>query len=56
MDLSEYKKYLCLPLDVETLGEALKIVDELKDCIGCFKIGMQLFTSSGPELVNSITE
>jgi orotidine-5'-phosphate decarboxylase len=54
MDLSEYKKYICLPLDVETSDKALEIVDELKDYVGCFKIGMQLFTSSGPELVKTI--
>ena len=54
MVLSEYKKYLCLPLDVETSEEALKIVNELKDYVGCFKVGMQLFTSSGPELIKSI--
>ena len=54
MDLSEYKKYVCLPLDVDTSDEALKIVDELNEYVGCFKIGMQLFTSSGPELVKTI--
>jgi len=56
MDLSDYKKYLCLPLDVETAEEALKIVEELKDYVGCFKVGMQLFTSEGPRFVQSLSK
>jgi orotidine-5'-phosphate decarboxylase len=54
MALNKYSKYICLPLDVESAQEALMIVDELKDYVGCFKIGMQLFTAEGPSLVKSV--
>ena len=42
-------------LDVATAGEARQIVDELRDEVGAFKIGSQLFTSAGPDLVREFT-
>ena len=41
-------------LDVETKEKALEIVSDLKGLGACFKIGKQLFTSTGPELVREI--
>ena len=41
-------------LDVETKEKALDIVSDLKGLGACFKIGKQLFTSTGPELVREI--
>lgn len=41
-------------LDVETKEKALEIVGDLKGLGACFKIGKQLFTSTGPELVREI--
>ena len=41
-------------LDVETKEKALEIVSDLKGLGACFKIGKQLFTSTGPELVKEI--
>jgi orotidine-5'-phosphate decarboxylase len=41
-------------LDVETKAKALEIVGDLKGLGACFKIGKQLFTSTGPELVREI--
>ena len=41
-------------LDVETKEKALDIVSDLKGLGACFKIGKQLFTSTGPELVKEI--
>ena len=38
-------------LDVATADEARQIVDELRDEVGAFKIGSQLFTAAGPDLV-----
>jgi orotidine-5'-phosphate decarboxylase len=43
-------------LDVQSRKEALEIVDELKEYAGCFKVGMQLFTAEGPDLVKAIIE
>jgi len=42
-------------LDVATADEARQIVDELRDEVGAFKIGSQLFTSAGPDLVREFT-
>lgn len=42
-------------LDVATAAEAREIVGELRDSVGAFKIGSQLFTSAGPDLVRDLT-
>lgn len=48
------KDSLCLALDVDRLSEAKKIVKNLKDFVGLFKIGSQLFTREGPKTVEAI--
>jgi orotidine-5'-phosphate decarboxylase len=48
------KDRLILALDVDTLDEAKELVYELKDYVGIFKVGLQLFTSVGPEIINLI--
>lgn len=45
---------LILAVDVPTASEALKWVDTLGDRVGYYKIGLQLFTAAGPELVKEI--
>jgi len=45
------KNPLVLALDVDDASEALTIVHELKDVVGTFKIGHQLFTAYGPDIV-----
>lgn len=45
---------LVLALDVDGSTEALAIVDELKDSVGMFKVGHQLFTACGPDIVRAI--
>ncbi|MFL6468971.1 MAG: orotidine-5'-phosphate decarboxylase [Pyrinomonadaceae bacterium] len=45
---------IIVALDVETADNAQRIVDELGDSVGGFKIGLQLFTSAGPELVRKL--
>jgi orotidine-5'-phosphate decarboxylase len=45
---------LILALDVDSGTEALATVAELKDVISVFKVGKQLFTQEGPELVRAI--
>ena len=45
---------LVLALDVDNDGEALGIVSELKDSVGMFKVGHQLFTAYGPDIVRRI--
>jgi orotidine-5'-phosphate decarboxylase len=50
------KDKLIVALDVPTIAEANTLVEELKDVVGMFKVGSQLFTSVGPSLVESIIE
>ncbi len=48
------KERIILALDVEHLSEAQQIVKEFKDHVGMFKVGKQLFTHSGPKIVDFI--
>ena len=43
-----------LALDLDDDQEALGIVDELKGVVGVFKVGHQLFTAYGPDIVRRI--
>lgn len=43
------KDRIILALDVDTIKEAEELVSELKDYVGYFKVGLQLFTSCGYE-------
>src|SRR3990172_9303909 len=45
---------LVLALDVDSEQEALGLVAELKDSVGMFKVGLQLFTAYGPDIVRKI--
>lgn len=47
---------LILALDVETRGEALGILEPLKGRLRWVKIGLQLFTAHGPDLVREVGE
>ena len=50
----EAKDRIILSLDVDTIEEVEKYVDLLKDYVGYFKVGLQLFTSCGFEAVEVI--
>jgi orotidine-5'-phosphate decarboxylase len=45
---------LIVALDVETAEEARRLLDSLRGIAGMFKIGLQLFTATGPDLVREI--
>jgi orotidine-5'-phosphate decarboxylase len=45
---------IVLALDVDNDRDALAIVAELKDFVGLFKVGHQLFTAYGPDIVRRI--
>lgn len=45
---------IALALDVDNDQDALAIVAELKDSVGVFKVGLQLFTAYGPDIVRRI--
>src|SRR5437763_9354514 len=48
------KDKLIVALDVENANQALKLFDCLHDSVGMFKIGIQLFTAAGPDIVRQI--
>jgi orotidine-5'-phosphate decarboxylase len=48
------KNRLIVALDVETGREAFTLFSALRDVAGMFKIGSQLFTSEGPNIVRDI--
>ncbi|HEX8184388.1 MAG TPA: orotidine-5'-phosphate decarboxylase [Blastocatellia bacterium] len=43
-----------VPLDVPDRDSALRLVEQLGGLVGMFKIGSQLFTAEGPQLVREI--
>lgn len=50
------KERIILALDVDDLNEAEKLVIELKDYVGYFKVGLQLFTSYGFSAIKMIRD
>jgi orotidine-5'-phosphate decarboxylase len=48
------KDKLIVALDVDTPAKALDLVRELHDVAGMFKVGSQLFTAVGPQIVRDI--
>ena len=48
------KEKLIVALDVETADEALRLFGELREAAGMFKVGSQLFTAAGPDLVRRL--
>ncbi len=45
---------IVLALDIDNDAEALDLVAELKEAVGMFKVGHQLFTAYGPDIVRRI--
>lgn len=50
------KEMIVLALDVDTLEEAKKMILELKDYVGIFKVGLQLYTQNGNEIIDFMNE
>lgn len=51
---SNIKDRLIVALDVPSTEEALRIAKELKGRVNYLKIGKQIFTSAGPELIRNL--
>lgn len=47
---------LILPLDVDKAEDALRWVKRMKGRIGIFKIGLQLFTREGPDIIRRVRD
>jgi len=45
---------LIVALDVDHAIDARRVVDELRDMVGGFKVGLQLFAAAGPEFVREL--
>jgi orotidine-5'-phosphate decarboxylase len=45
---------IIVALDVASKEEALRLVEQLREQISVFKIGLQLYTAEGPEIVRSV--
>lgn len=56
MDTLSPKKRIVFPLDLPSLKEALKFVELLKESVGVFKIGLELFVKEGPSSVKAVRE
>ena len=52
--MEQAREKLIVALDVETADRALDLFDTLRDIAGMFKIGSQLFTAAGPDVVRQI--
>lgn len=50
------KNKIVLALDVDTLDEAKSLIMELKDYVGVFKVGLQLYTQNGNEIIDFMKE
>jgi orotidine-5'-phosphate decarboxylase len=47
---------ILVALDVPSRAEALALADRLRGAVGGYKIGLQLFTAEGPDIVRALTE
>jgi orotidine-5'-phosphate decarboxylase len=52
--MTEIADKIIVALDVATKRQALNLVEQLRDQISFFKIGLQLYTAEGPEIVRAV--
>jgi orotidine-5'-phosphate decarboxylase len=50
------ESYIVFPLDVPSLDEAMGFVEPLKDQVGLFKVGLELFVAEGPAVIRAVRE
>ena len=50
------KDYIVFPLDFSSAKEAVEYVGILKDQVGMFKIGLELFIQEGPQVVSRVKQ
>lgn len=54
--LPKIKDKIVLALDVDGEREAKRLIEELKDYVGIFKVGLQIYTSMGDRLFSFMNE
>ena len=52
----EVKNRIILALDLQTIGEAMKIVDDVKEYIDTIKIGYPLVLAEGLKSISTVKE
>ncbi len=52
----EIKEKIVLALDVDSVEQAKELITELKDYVGVFKVGLQMYTGNGYEIFNFMKE
>ena len=45
---------IIVPLDVPSAAQALSVADKLRGAVGGFKVGKELFTAAGPDVVRAL--
>lgn len=50
------KDYIIFPLDLPDYDQAMGYVETLKEDVGLFKVGLELFISQGPEIIKAIRD
>lgn len=53
-DFRQPKDYLAFALDLPSVEQALTYVEQLSGRVGVFKIGLELFIQSGPDIIRTI--
>lgn len=54
MSKSAIRNPIVVALDVDTVEQAMSLVERLRGSVGMFKVGKQLFTAAGPDVVYRI--
>ncbi len=52
--MKDSKDRIIFALDVGSADEAKRYIELLTDCVGLFKVGLELFVRSGPEIIRFI--
>lgn len=50
------KDYIIFPLDLPDYDQAMAYVETLREDVGLFKVGLELFISQGPHIINAIRD
>ena len=47
---------ICIALDFDSKDQAMLVVNQIKDYVQFYKVGMQLFTTEGPDIIQEIVD
>jgi len=52
----EAKDRIIIPLDVKSVNDALELVEMLQDYVWGFKVGLELFSAEGPDVIKKLKD